>query len=136
MSYILAIVLSLSAILGLSQPATASLPVSETDNLLSIFQPASAPESIACEEDMPCWDCATMGNAQCGPTPHSEDAYMSLDASGIIFNVTDQELMLSYHSSMTTLPSAHDIKAGQFVITSANVENLWHIMEWVTIKSC
>jgi hypothetical protein len=23
---------------------------------------------IKCEEDMPCWDCSTMGNKVCGPT--------------------------------------------------------------------
>lgn len=25
------------------------------------------PVSITCEEDMPCWDCHTMGNGRCGP---------------------------------------------------------------------
>jgi hypothetical protein len=25
------------------------------------------PVSITCEEDMPCWDCTTMGNGRCGP---------------------------------------------------------------------
>ena len=28
---------------------------------------------VRCEEDMPCWDCASMGNGICGLTP-SEDA--------------------------------------------------------------
>lgn len=23
--------------------------------------------SVTCEEDMPCWDCVTMGNHICGP---------------------------------------------------------------------
>lgn len=26
-----------------------------------------APTTTACEEDQPCWDCATMGNRLCGP---------------------------------------------------------------------
>lgn len=30
-------------------------------------------EPVPCEEDMPCWDCETMGNGICGLTP-SEDA--------------------------------------------------------------
>jgi hypothetical protein len=25
------------------------------------------PVSITCQEDMPCWDCDTMGNGRCGP---------------------------------------------------------------------
>jgi len=25
------------------------------------------PEPVACQEDDPCWDCATMGNGLCGP---------------------------------------------------------------------
>jgi alkyl hydroperoxide reductase subunit AhpF len=25
------------------------------------------PVSITCQEDMPCWDCTTMGNGRCGP---------------------------------------------------------------------
>ncbi len=35
--------------------------------------PASQPPAVStappprCEEDQPCWDCATMGNRQCGP---------------------------------------------------------------------
>lgn len=137
MSYIIAIVLTLSAILGISQPASANVPASQPASLsLSVFDAPSAPESIACEEDMPCWDCATMGNMQCGPVAHDVDAYQSLDAAGIAFNVTDKELMLSYHHSITTPPMPEDIKTGQFVITSANVENLWHVMQWETITSC
>lgn len=30
-------------------------------------------QTVRCEEDMPCWDCETMGNGICGLTP-SEDA--------------------------------------------------------------
>lgn len=47
---------------------------------LTLAGPAIAPEPVAippitytCEEDMPCWDCLTMGNGICGLTP-SEDA--------------------------------------------------------------
>lgn len=25
------------------------------------------PVEITCQEDMPCWDCSTMGNRECGP---------------------------------------------------------------------
>lgn len=27
-----------------------------------------APPTTICHEDMPCWDCSTMGNMICGPT--------------------------------------------------------------------
>lgn len=30
---------------------------------------AEAAEYVRCEEDMPCWDCETMGNRICGPIP-------------------------------------------------------------------
>lgn len=26
-----------------------------------------------CEEDMPCWDCHTMGNRVCGPTDQNKE---------------------------------------------------------------
>jgi hypothetical protein len=29
----------------------------------------AAPVSSVCEEDMPCWDCKTMGNRLCGANP-------------------------------------------------------------------
>lgn len=136
MSYIIAIVLTLSAILGLSQPASASLPTSQpASHVLSILKAPMAPESIRCEEDMPCWDCATMGNSQCGPIAHDVDAFQSMDAMGIVPAV-DTELMLSYHSSSTTEPKVADLTKGQFAIPSANVENLWHVMQYETIASC
>lgn len=28
--------------------------------------PDGTPEGALCEEDMPCWDCETMGNGECG----------------------------------------------------------------------
>lgn len=35
-------------------------------SLASFAAPAAAP--TRCTEDMPCWDCHTMGNQLCGPT--------------------------------------------------------------------
>jgi hypothetical protein len=32
----------------------------------TLAPPTTAPP---CQEDDPCWDCATMGNLQCGPIP-------------------------------------------------------------------
>jgi len=31
--------------------------------------PTTPPTTTVCMEDMPCWDCNTMGNLVCGPTP-------------------------------------------------------------------
>jgi hypothetical protein len=36
--------------------------------------PAGQAEPAACMEDMPCWDCATMGNLICGPSEQSPNA--------------------------------------------------------------
>ncbi len=38
-------------------------------------QPAGHPPIVlTCEEDMPCWDCETMGNGICGLTPTENEA--------------------------------------------------------------
>jgi hypothetical protein len=45
--------------------------------------PVGAPEVGAeyCEEDMPCWDCATMGNLVCGTIDDSAAAWAAWDAN-------------------------------------------------------
>ena len=35
-----------------------------TLDAIGVFSPTPA-----CQEDMPCWSCETMGNGVCGPTP-------------------------------------------------------------------
>lgn len=42
-----------------------------------VLSPAS---HIRCEEDMPCWDCTTMGNGICGLTP-TENATELLEST-------------------------------------------------------
>lgn len=47
-------------------------------------KPVGAPGVGAeyCEEDMPCWDCATMGNMVCGTIDDSAQAWETFDANG------------------------------------------------------
>lgn len=35
-------------------------------------QRGRTPDDVRCEEDMPCWDCTTMGNRICGPITAEE----------------------------------------------------------------
>ena len=143
MPIILAIVLAFLAIFGTTSanaasPATTEAqqvepkPVGGVDVGAALKAPM-APESIACYEDMPCWDCATMGNLQCGPVAHEADAYLAFDALGGV--PTDNEtLMLEYVSSFTTdLP---ELTAGQFILHSTQTEGLNHVMQWTSVQSC
>ena len=41
----------------------------ETSLLVNVF---TTPPATVCIEDMPCWDCATMGNRICGPDYETE----------------------------------------------------------------
>ena len=45
----------------------AESPVRDSTAPTSITATTAPFEATACEEDMPCWDCATMGNRICGP---------------------------------------------------------------------
>jgi hypothetical protein len=136
MPIVLAIVLAILALFGASPANAASLPASQpasqSASILSVFQSETAPESIACHEDMACWDCATMGNMQCGPVAHEADAYLAFDALGGV--PTDESLMLTYVSSFTTdLP---ELTAGQFILHSTQTDGLNHVMQWTSVQSC
>lgn len=56
-------------------PATPKAPKATPKAPAKVVAPATAPAPVVapvaprCEEDMPCWDCETMGNGQCGPGP-------------------------------------------------------------------
>jgi len=64
---ILAILISLSALFApTAQPATPGLGLIES---LESQAPHIPSKLAGCEEDNPCWDCRTMGNKICGPTP-------------------------------------------------------------------
>jgi hypothetical protein len=81
-----------------------------------------------CEEDMPCWDCSTMGNLQCGPSQDMEaDAFASFDSQTGMV-VVEQEMKLSYEASVPVEPT--NLEVGSFAIPSSNIPNIWHIMRW------
>jgi hypothetical protein len=48
-----------------TQPTTA--PTTEPAKTVDTTLPTVEPAAPICEEDMPCWDCKTMGNKICGP---------------------------------------------------------------------
>jgi hypothetical protein len=168
MSIIIALVLTLSALLGLpAQPASAAqtatieapIKASEDASLPTYLSYVSTSEdATTCEEDMPCWDCDTMGNLQCGPATaqpeaceedepcwdpetmgngqvgpdadNVEDAFMSYESqTGRPIKLPN--LSLEYVGTTTLEPTA--LTLGQFTIQSSNHDGVWHIMEWTTV---
>lgn len=58
------------ALTGCSVATSQDAPVSPTHNTRETTQPVPVQATQpTCEEDEPCWNCHTMGNKQCGPTP-------------------------------------------------------------------
>lgn len=96
--------------------------------------PTSALPATTCEEDMPCWDCETMGNKQCGVDPTMEaDAYLSYESqTGQPIN-DETALMLSYVATVPVQPN-DILLPNQFAIPSSNHANVWHIMQWDSIN--
>lgn len=180
MSYLLALIVSLSALVGMpAQPATLS-PMPAIEAPIKASEHASLPtylpqvstikahsdlatedttDPVKCEEDMPCWGCATMGNASCTPISQpaqtceedmpcwncetmgnkqcaqpatmEDDAYASFDAQFGQPANTD-EMKLSYVSTSTTQPT--NLAAVQFAVPSSNLAGVWHIMQWDSIR--
>ena len=82
--FALALALALSA-LSCSAPAPAPAPA-----------PVNVPDGT-CHEDMPCWDCETMGNHVCGPALRGipaagHDAWRECFADLATTNLTATEL--------------------------------------------
>lgn len=71
MSFILSILMAFAiGFTGASTQAPSHTPSQAPSQSLTQVLEAQAPHtpsSLRCEEDMPCWDCHTMGNHQCGP---------------------------------------------------------------------
>lgn len=67
-------------------PAPVSAPVQPAQTVAPVPTPtptAAQTTAPACEEDMPCWDCETMGNKVCGPTAEETTAaYAALEYHG------------------------------------------------------
>jgi len=58
------------------EPQIPEMPVGAPE----VGVPVSLTEPV-CEEDMPCWDCATMGNLVCGTIDDSAEAWAAWDAN-------------------------------------------------------
>jgi hypothetical protein len=151
MTYLIAFILGLTTIIA---PTSATLPTYLTEVSTTKAPVVEAPEAPVCEEDMPCWDCSTMGNLQCGPIAEApiceedmpcwdcetmgngqcgidpnmeQDAYVSYDSqTGNPANTED--LSLTYVSTVPLEPV--DLLPTQFAIPSSNLEGVWHIMQW------
>lgn len=91
-----------------------------------------AQPAIICEEDMPCWDCATMGNKQCGVDPTMEQDAYVSYDSQLGQPANETELMLSYVATVPVEPVT--LAANQFYLPSSNIAGVWHIMQWDSIN--
>ncbi|UDL16729.1 hypothetical protein SEA_ATUIN_36 [Arthrobacter phage Atuin] len=185
MHIIIALVLAVSAFLGFAQPSSAEVPANveppisaSKDASLPTYlpevatssapTPAPAPQvaipsqpapevGVRCEEDMPCWDCATMGNQICGPIADTEtverceedmpcwdcstmgnqicgplasdeaDALASFDSQTGMPQVTETT-KLHYLATVPVEPT--HLEAGQFALPDSNKFDTWHIYTW------
>ena len=50
-------------------PSTTTHPPASSTSTTTSSVAVGPPPTQPCQEDEPCWDCATMGNHECGPTP-------------------------------------------------------------------
>lgn len=50
-------------------PSTTTQPPASSSSTTTTSVAVGPPPTTPCTEDMPCWDCETMGNGDCGPTP-------------------------------------------------------------------
>lgn len=125
-----AISASPDAVLKQAEPvvATVAAPVAPVERVAPVVAPAAtvarvaAPEAVqpiavapavpvapVCEEDMPCWDCATMGNLICGPVATVDPNAGDLIYSEVIVPVPNSaELGVS----QPTYPDCANLKMG------------------------
>lgn len=112
-----ALILSLSLIMG--TPAQAPMPAP--------VDAVQAPVATTCEEDMPCWDCAVMGNMECGTHPLEVEAWEAIDQAGITAPATSDTYMLSYMGSWSQVTGI--LPLGWFAIHSTTSDTV-HYFQW------
>ncbi|QFG12173.1 Hypothetical Protein OBI_RACECAR_45 [Arthrobacter phage Racecar] len=102
----------------------------ETMGNLQCGPATSSPALPICEEDMPCWDCQTMGNLQCG-NPASMDAWASYDALQLSPE-THEGLSVEYVETLPTEPNSDSLTSSQFAVPSTT-STAWHVFQYVEI---
>lgn len=118
MFLISALILSLSIIFG--SPAATATDAAPT-----------APVQAVCEEDMACWDAATMGNKQEGTL--KADAWEVIETANITAPATSKELMLSYTETVNGRPA--NLPTGYFTLESNTLPNVFHVFKWDILES-
>jgi hypothetical protein len=76
---------------------------------LAVTVPGHAvPAATACEEDMPCWDCATMGNRQCStPQPTEVTRFVGQHADAVSADLRRHGFTaVTYRTTGTDVPFA------------------------------
>jgi hypothetical protein len=112
---ILSVLFALTAMFAPSaqpaQPATFNLPPALT---------------VECQEDMPCWDCHTMGNLTCNVTTEATraDAWNTFDAFD--FQPT-QPTSVDYVATLDNEPAS--LPMDRLTLQSTTDPSLWHIYQ-------
>lgn len=77
---------------------------------------STQPTQTQCEEDMPCWDCKTMGNKLCGPqTPPLKATPEPPKAHETVVTQTDLQAMEITLNTATNLPIATQLELESIV---------------------
>lgn len=118
-----ALMLTLSLVFGAPVQAPVPAPV-------DVVQ---APVTATCEEDMPCWDCETMGNMQCAVNPLEVEAWEVIEQDGIVAPSTPDTYMLTYQGSWS--PNVGKLPLGWFSVSSPTYSNLVHVFAFERVYS-
>lgn len=116
--------LSASSII-LSIALSVGLPASLSER---VSQPAS---DVRCEEDMPCWDSATMGQQLPPMSANELDAWDTLQ--GVPIQPSDPRQILEYVETVDRMPAALPI--GYFAVESNTQPQVFHVMGWNILYS-
>ena len=89
---------------------------------------AATTDTERCEEDMPCWDCETMGNRVCGPIDDSESAWTVWDEVGASRGMAGDGFRVDYMASTPDYPE--NLTAGDIPLQGR--DGTWYVFH-VTI---
>jgi len=98
-----------------------------TDTVTAPIEPGTD-TTARCEEDMPCWDCETMGNHVCGTIDDSAEAWATWDEVGASRGIAGDAFRVDYMASTPEYPQ--NLTAGDIPLQGQ--DGMWYVFH-VTI---
>ena len=129
MKHFTAILTALAIVLGVSACySTTPVPVHSPASV-ELTDPTLPATTPVCEEDMPCWDCSTMGNKVCSLDADTAamDAWDSFDHVPSNPNPTAYEMRVDYDRTVHYLPA---LAATEVLVPSINFLNTYHVFRY------